>query len=87
MTLEDLAKIAEADIHYYLVDMEDPARRCCAVTLKNMEDARNDTEPPEPYSIKCFADVVGADMFTFYKEAGYKLVVKLEQEWRYYVNS
>ena len=80
MTLEGLAAMAGLTLRYYLVDMEDCVddRR---LTLQMMEYDRNNTEPPEPYSIRCFADVVGADMFQFYKEAGYKLVVKLEQDW------
>lgn len=59
---------------YYLKDLEDPYAELSEITLKDMERARNDTDPPEPYSIKCHADVMAADMYNFYSEVNYELI-------------
>lgn len=59
---------------YYLKDLEDPYAEPSEITLQAMEKARNDTDPPEPYSIKCHADVIGADMYNFYSEVNYELI-------------
>lgn len=59
---------------YYLKDLEDPYAKLSEITLQDMEKARNDTYPPEPYSIKCHADVIGADMYNFYAEVNYELI-------------
>ena len=59
---------------YYLKDLEDPHAELSEITLQDMEKARNDTDPPEPYSIKCHADVIGADMYDFYSEVNYELI-------------
>ena len=59
---------------YYLKDLEDPYAELSEITLQAMEKARNDTNPPEPYSIKCHADVIGADMYNFYSEVNYELI-------------
>lgn len=59
---------------YYLKDLEDPYAELSEITLQAMEKARNDTYPPEPYSIKCHADVITADMYNFYAEVNYELI-------------
>lgn len=59
---------------YYLKDLENPYDEPKEITLQAMEKARNDTDPPEPYSIKCHADVMAADMYNFYSEINYELI-------------
>lgn len=74
---------------YYLRDLENGGT-IKEITLKQMENDRNNTEPPEPYSIKCYEDVIAADMKEFYAEIGYELVVEKKRntcgECKHYVS-